>query len=74
MSFRGDIKPSVMGELVSCLLQPLIRHNCDKLLRGQKNTSRRSTMGALGLAKHRSYPDISGLESTPETLGRGMKK
>jgi len=73
MSFRGDIKPSVMGELVSCLLQPLIRHNCDKLLRGQKkNTSRRSAMGALGLAKHRSPRHLWPWINTRDTRDGGM--
>jgi len=40
MSFRGDIKLSVPGYLVSigsCLLQALISHHCGKPLRGNKN-------------------------------------
>ena len=40
VSFGGDVKPSVPGDLVKigfCLLQALISHYCGKPLRGNKN-------------------------------------
>jgi len=38
MSFRGDIRPLVLEDLVEIgLLQTLVSHHCGKLLRDNKN-------------------------------------